>query len=160
MYRLSPAELQEVKTPVKYLLEKGFIQPSTSPYGSPVLFVPKANGKLRMCIDYRALNKITVKNKYPLPRIDDLLDRLQGATVFSSIDLQSGYWEIPISEEDVPKTAFVTPMGLFEFCVLSFGLTNAPSTFQNHMKRIFSKQLNTSVLVYMDDILVFSKTPE
>ena len=124
MYRLSPKERDEVERQVTELLDKGLIQPSQSPYGAPVLFVQKKDGELRMCVDYRALNNITVKDKYPLPRIDDLLDRLQGATVFISLDLQSGYHQIRIADEDVPKTAFRTHKGLYEFKVLSFGLTN------------------------------------
>jgi len=158
-YRLSPKEQEEVKRQVQVLLEKKLIQPSRSAWSSPVIFVSKPDGSLRMCIDYRALNKATLKDKYPLPRIDDLLDRLTGASVFSSLDLQSGYHQIRIAEEDVPKTAFTTPpQGLYEFRVLSFGLTNAPAAFQREMNRIFG-QLDF-VLVYLDDILVFSKDPE
>ena len=112
MYRLSPKEQQEVTRQVKDLLARGLIQPSHSAYSSPVIFVRKKSGELRMCVDYRALNQKTVKDKYPLPRIDDLLDRLQGASVFSSLDLQSGYHQIRIASEDVPKTAFSTPLGL------------------------------------------------
>ena len=156
MYRLSPKEQQEVTRQVKDLLARGLIQPSHSAYSSPVIFVRKKSGELRMCVDYRALNQKTVKDKYPLPRIDDLLDRLQGASVFSSLDLQSGYHQIRIASEDVPKTAFSTPLGLFEFCVLPFGLTNAPAAFQREMNRVF-KGLDF-VLVYLDDILVFSKS--
>jgi len=156
MYRLSPKEKQEVIRQVKDLLARGLIRPSHSAYSSPVIFVRKKSGELRMCIDYRALNQKTVKDKYPLPCIDDLLDRLQGASVFSSLDLQSGYHQIRIADEDVPKTAFSTPLGLFEFCVLPFGLTNAPAAFQREMNRVF-KGLDF-VLVYLDDILVFSKS--
>ena len=133
LYRLSQAETAEVKRQVQELLEKGLIEPSTSPYGSPVLFVQKKDGSLRMCIDYRALNKHTVKNRYPIPRIHDLLDQLRGARVFSTLDLQSGYHQIRISEEDIPKTAFRTPFGHYQFKVLCFGLTNAPATFQHAM---------------------------
>ena len=122
LYRLSPLEMEEVKRQVKDLLAKGFIEPSKSPFGAPVLFVAKPGGALRMCIDSRALNKITVRNQYPLPRIDDLLDQLNGVKVVSSLDLQSGYHQIRISDEDVPKTAFKTPIGLYQFKVLSFGL--------------------------------------
>ncbi|KAJ9521397.1 hypothetical protein QJQ45_001225 [Haematococcus lacustris] len=111
MYRMSPAELAEVEKQIKELLALGLIEPSSSPYGAPVLFVTKEDGSLRMCIDYRALNKVTIKNKYPLPRIDQLIDRLHGATVFSSPDLQSGYHQIRITPEDVPKSAFRTPFG-------------------------------------------------
>ncbi|KAJ9518014.1 hypothetical protein QJQ45_004306 [Haematococcus lacustris] len=156
MYRMSPAELAEVEKQIKELLALGLIEPSSSPYGAPVLFVTKADGSLRMCIDYRALNKVTIKNKYPLPRIDQLIDRLHGATVFSSLDLQSGYHQIRITPEDVPKSAFRTPFGHYQFKVLSFGLTNAPATFQAVMNDIF-REHNKFVVVYLDDILVFSK---
>ena len=136
----------------------GLVQPSSSPFCSPVLFVPmKDMNELRMVIDYLALNRITVPNWYPLPRIDDLLDRLQGAKCFNSLDLMSGYHQIRIDDSDEPKRAFRTPQGLFEFKVLSFGLTNAPATFQGVMNHIFSGLLN---IVYLEDILVFSKSAE
>ena len=122
-------------------LEKGHIEPSTSPYGAPVLFVPKKDGTLRMCYDYRALNKITVSNRYPLPRIDDLLDQLVGAVCFTRLDLMSGYNQIRISKEDVPKTAFVTPFGHFQFWVLCFGLSNTLATFQAAMNWLFGPYL-------------------
>jgi hypothetical protein len=160
LYRLSRAELAEAERQVKLLLEKGYIEPSISPYGAPILFVQKKEGSLRMVIDYRALNKITVKNKYPMPRIDDALDELQGATMFTSLDLTSGYHQLRISAEDVPKTAFRTPQGLFQWRVLPFGLTNAPATFQTAMNTIFRPFLNKFVLVYLDDILIYSRTPE
>jgi len=145
---------------VKELLKHGLIEPSSSPYGAPVLFVGKKDGSLRMCIDYRALNKITVKNKYPLPRIDQLLDSLSGAKAFTSLDLQSGYHQIRITPEDVAKTAFRTPFGHYQFKVLSFGLTNAPATFQAAMNNMLRPHLNKFVVVYIDDILIFSKTIE
>ena len=158
MYRLSPAERREVEKQIKDLLDKGFIKPSASPYGAPVLFVAKKDGSLRMVIDYRALNNLTVKNKYPLPRIDDLFDQLAGAQVFTSLDLMSGYHQIRLKPEDCDKTAFRTPLGLYQFEVLSFGLANAPATFQAVMNDVFNDLLGKFVLVYMDDILVFSST--
>ena len=160
-YRLTQLEQQEVRKQVTELLSKGYIEPSTSPYGAPVIFVEKANGQgLRMVLDYRALNKITIKRRYPMPNITDLFDQLQGARVFSSLDLQQGYNQIRISTEDVEKTAFIAPgMGQYQFKVLCFGLTNAPATFQAVMNRVFAEHIGKFVLVYLDDILVFSKTP-
>ena len=155
MYRLSAKEKLEVETQVKDLLAKEFIQPSSSPYGSPVLFVQKKDGGLRMCVDFRALNAITRKDKHPVPRIDDLLDRLRGAECFTSLDMQQGYNQIRIHEDDVPKTAFRTHQGLYEFKVLCFGLTNAPAALQRQMNKIFEGL--PFVLVYLDDILIFSK---
>ena len=161
MYRLSPRELAEVKSQVAELLAKGLIEPSQSPYGAPVLFVDKPDGSLRMCIDFRALNQMTVKRRYPMPNVQELFDKLRDAKVFSSLDLQSGYYQIPINKEDIPKTAFLTPVGQFQFKVLCFGLTNAPATFQAVMNHIFRKQIDAgTVLVYLDDILIFSKTLE
>lgn len=160
MYRLSPLELDEVKRQVTDLLAKGMIRPSTSPYSAPILFVGKKDGTLRMCIDYRGLNAITVKNRYPLPRVDDLLDKLRGSAYFSSIDLQQGYNQIRIADSDIPKTAFRSPFGHYEYTVLSFGLVNAPATFQAVMNRVFSLYLDKFVVCYLDDILVFSKTRE
>lgn len=159
-YKLSEKELQEVKKQLTTLLEAGFIQPSKSPFGAPIIFVPKKNGKLRMCVDYRALNAITIKNRYPLPRIDELMDRLHGANVFTKLDLQSGYWQIRIKEEDIPKTAFRTRYGHYEWKVLPFGLTNAPATFQALMNNVLRPYLDQFVVVYLDDILIYSRTPE
>ncbi|KAJ9524804.1 hypothetical protein QJQ45_024408 [Haematococcus lacustris] len=157
--RYTLREMNEMKKQVAELLAKKLIEPSCSPYGAPVLFVEKRDGILRMCVDYRALNKLTVRDRYPLPRIDDLFDKLQGKIIFSSLDLQSGYHRI--TPEDMPKTAFVTPEGQFQYKVLSFGLTNAPATFQRVMNRVFEKQLKEGfVLVYLDDILVMSSSPE
>ncbi|KAJ9525132.1 hypothetical protein QJQ45_017308 [Haematococcus lacustris] len=156
MYRLSKPEHDELKQQIQDLLAKGMIEPSSSPYAAPVLFVQKKSGELRMCIDYRQLNKITLRDQYPLPRIDDLFDKLSGCKVFSSLDLQAGYHQIRITPEDVPKTAFRTPEGHFQFKVLCFGLTNAPATFQRVMNDAFATVLGKCALVYLDDILVMS----
>ncbi|GBG90891.1 hypothetical protein CBR_g51398 [Chara braunii] len=160
IYRMSPAEFDELRRQLKELTEKGWIRPSTSPYGAPVLFVPKKGGPLRMCIDYRGLNAITVKNAEPLPRIDDLLDRVQGCRYFTKIDLKSGYHQIAVRPEDQHKTAFQTRYGLYEFVVMPFGLCNAPGTFQHAMNRIFHDYLDKFIVVYLDDILIFSRTVE
>ncbi|CAI7888030.1 unnamed protein product [Closterium sp. NIES-53] len=156
-YRLSPTELADMKKQIEYLLEKRLIRPSTSPYGAPVLFTSKPDGSLRMCIDYRALNKQTIKNKYPIPRIDDLLDQLRGATVFSKLDLRSGYWQIRMADNSIHKTAFRTRYGSYEYLMMPFGLTNAPATFQVEMNHILRPLLDECVVVYLDDILIYSK---
>ena len=161
MYRYSPLEMEEMEKQIKTLLDLGYIQPSHSPYGAPVLFVKKPrSSELRMVIDYRALNKLTKRNAFPLPRIDDMLDHLAGATIFSLIDLRQAYHQCRLVESDVPKTAFRTPLGHFEYLTLSFGLTNAPAAFQSVINRMFGQHLYKFVMVYLDDILVFSKTPE
>jgi hypothetical protein len=156
-YRMPPAELAELKKQLQELLDKGFIRPSTSPWGCPALFVKKKDESLRMCVDYRPLNAVTIKNKYPLPRIDVLFDQLVGAKVFSKIDLRSGYHQIKIRTSDIPKTAFSTRYGLYEFLVMSFGLTNAPAYFMYLMNSVFMPELDKFVVVFIDDILVYSK---
>ncbi len=159
-YRLSKPQREEMERQIQNLLKKGWIRPSSSPYGSPILFVPKKDGGMRMCVDYRAVNKMTVRNNYPLPRIDDHLDRLSGAKMFSCLDLQQAYHQIRLSESDIPKTAFTTPHGLYEYLVLPFGLTNAPSTFQTLVNSVLGSELRHCCLVYLDDIIVFSANPE
>ncbi|GJY79777.1 putative reverse transcriptase domain-containing protein [Tanacetum coccineum] len=159
-YRLAPSELKELSDQLKELLEKGFIRPSSSPWGAPVLFVKKKDGSFRMCIDYRELNKLTVKNRYPLPRIDDLFDQLQGSSIYSKIDLRSGYHQLRIREEDIPITAFRTRYGHYEFQVMPFGLTNAPAVFMDLMNRVCKPYLDKFVIVFIDDILIYSKNKE
>ncbi|GJS00700.1 putative reverse transcriptase domain-containing protein [Tanacetum coccineum] len=159
-YRLAPSEMKELSVKLQELLEKGFIRPSSSPWGAPVLFVKKKDGSFRMCIDYRELNKLTVKNRYPLLRIDDLFDQLQGSSVYSKIDLRSGYHQLRIKEEDIQITAFRTWYGHFEFQVMPFGLTNAPVVFMDLMNRVCKPYLDKFVIVFIDDILVYSKDEE
>jgi hypothetical protein len=154
-YRVSGPELVELKKQIDELLEKGYIRPSTSPWAAPVLFVEK-DGMKRMCIDYRALNEVTIKNKYPLPRIEDLFDQLRGASVFSKIDQRSGYHQLRIRPSDIPKTTFITKYGLYEFMVMSFGLTNAPAYFMYLMNSVFMDYLDKCVVVFIDDILIYS----
>lgn len=159
-YRMAPAELAELKKQLEDLLEKGFVRSSSSPWGAPVLFVKKKDGSMRLCIDYRGINNITVKDKYPLPRIDELLDQLRGASWFSKIDLASGYHQISISEPDVMKTAFQTRYGQFEFVVMPFGLTNAPAAFMRLMNEVFHDYLDNFVIIFIDDILIYSRSAE
>ncbi|GJY60553.1 putative reverse transcriptase domain-containing protein [Tanacetum coccineum] len=159
-YRLAPSEMKELSEQLKELSDKGFIRPSSSPWGAPVLFVKKKDGSFRMCIDYRELNKLTVKNRYPLPRIDDLFDQLQGSSVYSKIDLRSGYHQLRVREEDIPKTAFRTRYGHYEFQVMPFGLTNAPAVFMDLMNRVCKPYLDKFVIVFIDDILIYSKNKQ
>jgi hypothetical protein len=142
------------------LLSKGYIRPSKSPWGALVLFVKKKDGSLRLCVDYRGLNKLTIKNKYPLPRVDDFFDHLHGSKIFSKIDLKSGYNQIRIKECDIEKMGFRSRLGHYEYVVMPFGLTNAPATFMTLMNSLFMKHLGKFVLVFMDDIFIFSKTVE
>ncbi|GJU61571.1 putative reverse transcriptase domain-containing protein [Tanacetum coccineum] len=159
-YRLAPSEMQELSNQLKELQEKGFIRPSHSPWGAPMLFVKKKDGALRMCIDYRELNKLIIKNRYPLPRIDDLFDKLQGVCCFSKIDLRLGYHQLRVREEDIPKTAFRTRYGHFEFTVMPFRLMNAPAIFMDLMNRVCKPYLNKLIIVFIDDILIYSKSEE
>ncbi|GJU04073.1 putative reverse transcriptase domain-containing protein [Tanacetum coccineum] len=159
-YRLAPSEMQELSRQLQELQDKGYIRLSHSPWGAPVLFVKKKDGSFRMCIDYRELNKLTIKNRYPLPRIDDLFDQLQGACYFSKIDLRSGYHQLRVHEDDIPKTAFRMRYGHFEFTVMPFGLTNAPAVFMDLMNRVCKPYLDKFVIVFIDDILIYSKTKE
>ncbi|CAI7905686.1 unnamed protein product [Closterium sp. NIES-53] len=159
-YHMSTAELLELRRQLDDLLEKGFIRPSTSPYAAPVLFTRKKEGDLRLCIDYRALIAITIKNKYPLPHVKELFDMLGEATVFSNLDLRSGYHQIQLAEDDISKTAFQTRYGHFGFRFLPFGLTNAPATFMGLMNDIFRPFLNRFVIVFLNDMLIFSKSLE
>jgi hypothetical protein len=138
-YRMNPQELEELKKQLADMLSKGLIRPSASPWGSPILFVDKRDGTIRLCVDYRRLNEVTIKNKYPLPKIKDLFDQLNGAKVFSKIDLRTGYHQLKVHESNIPKTAFTTHYGLFEYTVMSFGLSNAPAYFTNLMNKVFMK---------------------
>ncbi|GJS41752.1 hypothetical protein Tco_0566795, partial [Tanacetum coccineum] len=156
-YRLAPSEMKELSEQLQELSDKGFIRPSSSPWGAPVLFVKKKDGSFRMCINYRELNKLTVKNRYPLLRIDDLFDQLQGSSVYSKIDLRSGYHQLRVREEDIPKTAFRTRYGHYEFQVMPFGLTNAPAVFMDLMNRVYKPYLDKFVIVFINDILIYSK---
>jgi hypothetical protein len=155
---MPPAELAELKKQLQELLDKGFICPSTSHWGCPVLFVKKKDESLRLCIDYCPLNAVTIKNKYSLPRIDVRFDQLVGAKVFSKIDLRSGYHQIKIRARDISKTAFSTKYGLYEYLVMLFGLTNAPAYFMYLMNLVFMPELDKFVVVFIDDILVYSKS--
>nr|GEV19214.1 putative reverse transcriptase domain-containing protein [Tanacetum cinerariifolium] len=156
-YRLAPSKMKELFEQLQELSDKGFIRPSSSPWGAPVLFVKKKDGSFRMCINYRALNKLTVKNHYPLPRIDDLFDQLQGSSVYSKIDLRSGYHQLRVQEQDVPKTAFRTRYGHFEFQVMPFRLINAPVVFMDLKNRVCKAYLDKFVIFFIDDILIYSK---
>jgi hypothetical protein len=153
-------ELEELMKQLKELQEKGFIRPSSSPWGAPVIFIDKKDGTQWMCVDYCSRTEVTIENKYPLPRIHDLFDQLKGACVFSKIDLRSGYHQLKIQNLNISKTAFTTRYGLYEYTVMSFGLTNALAYFMYMMNKVFMEYLDKFVVVFIDDILVFSKTNE
>ena len=157
-HRIAPIELLELRVQLQKLLDKGFIRPGTSPWGAPVLFVKKKDKTIQLCIEYMQLNRVTIKNQYPLPRIDDLFDQLRGARVYSKIDLRIGYHQLRVRETDIPKTAFRTCYGHFEFTVMPFGLTNAPTTFMYLMHRVFQPYLDQFVVVFVDDILIYSQS--
>ena len=159
-YRIAPAELKELKVQLEELTSKGFIWPSSSPWGAPVLFVKKKDGSLRLCIDYRQLNIMTIRNQYPLPRIDDLFDQLQGSRVYSKIDLRSGYHQLKVREEDVSKTAFRMRYGHYEFSVMPFRLMNAPPAFMNLKNKVFRPFLDRFVIVFIGDLLLYSSSQE
>jgi hypothetical protein len=159
-YRMNPQELEELKKQLADMLRKGLIHPNALPWGSPVLFVDKQDGTILLCVDYRKSNKVAIKNKYPLPKIEDLFDQLNGGKVFYKIDLCTGYHQLKVRESDIPKTAFTTRYGLLEYTVMSFGLTNAPAYFMNLMNKVFMKFLDKFVMVFIDDILIYSKTEE
>ena len=159
-YRMAPAELRELNAQLEELLSKRFIRPSISPWGAPVLFVKKKYGSLRLCIDYRQMNRVTIRNQYPLSRIDELFDQLQGSRVYSKIDLRSGYHQLRVQESDDPKTAFRTHYGHYKFLVMPFSLTNAPATFMDLMNRVFQPYLDRFVIIFIDDILVYPGSSE
>jgi hypothetical protein len=157
-YNMSPVEMKELKIQLQGLLDKGYICPSTSPWGCSALFLEKKDKELRLCVGYRPLNAVTIKNKYPLPHIDILFDQLAGAQEFSKIDLRTGYHQIKIHVEDIPKTAFTTRYGLYEYLVMSFGLMNVPAHFMYLMNSLFMPELDQFVVVFIDNILVYSKS--
>jgi hypothetical protein len=159
-YRMTPKEQVELKRQLDDLLAKGFIRPSKSPWAFLVFFMEKNDGSKRLCVDYRALNQVTIKNKYHLPRIDVLFEQLRGAKVFSKIDLNSGYHQLRIREEDIEKTTFSTRYGHYEYVVMSFGLTNPPAAFIEVMNRMLHEYLDDFVVVFLDDILIYSQTEE
>jgi hypothetical protein len=159
-YKMSLVEMKEFKVQLQGLLDKGYIHPSTSPWCCSVLFVEKKHKEMCLCVDYLPLNSVTVKNKYPLPRIDILFDQLAGSQVFSKIDLRSGYHQIKIRAKDIPKMAFTVKYGIYEYLVMPFGLMNAPAHFMYLMNSVFMLELNQFIMVFIDDILVYSKIME
>ena len=156
-YQLGPAEQDEMEEQVKELLPQGFIKPIGSPYGVPILFVPKKSSRWQMCIDYRALIKQTIKDQFPLPRIDSLLERMGQATVFTKLELVSRYYQIAMEETSIQKIAFQMNRAHFEFFVMPFRLCNAPATFQRLMNKVFANNIGKIIIVYLDNILVFSR---
>jgi hypothetical protein len=159
-HRMPVNELVELKKQIAEQQAKGFIWPSSSPWGASMLFVEKMDGTQRMCVDYRSLNEVTIKNKYSLPITKDLFDQMKGTGVFSKIDLRLGYHQLKIQESDIPKTAFCIQYGLYEYTVMSFGLTNAPAYFRYLMNKVFMEYMDKFVVVFIDDIFIFSKTEE
>nr|GFA11179.1 putative reverse transcriptase domain-containing protein [Tanacetum cinerariifolium] len=159
-YRLAPSEMKEFSKQLRELSKKGFIRPSSSPWGASVLFVKKKNGSFQMCIDYTELNKLMIKNRYPLPRIDDLFDQLYGSSFYSKIDLRYGYHQLRIREEDILITSFRTCYGHYEFQVMPFGLNNAPAIFMDFMNRVSKPYLYKFMIVFINDILINSKNKE
>ena len=159
-YRTSPRHLEFLKEEIANMLENQLIQKSFSPWSAPIVVVNKKNGKYRLCVDYRKLNAVTKPDAYPVPRITDMLDALGHSAFFSTLDLASGFWQVEMSAKDREKTAFTTPFGMYEFLVMPFGLINAPATFQRVMDRVFNEVTWKFVLVYIDDIIVYSKTYE
>ena len=157
-YRIASSNQEFIQKEIQTMFEKGLIRESSSPWASPIVLVPKKNGKQRICIDYRKLNHVTEKDVYPLPVIDDILESFKGAQWFSTLDLASGYWQVAVKEEDKKKTAFITKYGLYEFNVMPFGLCNAPATFQRLIDKLMKKYLGKFVLAYLDDLTIYSKT--
>ena len=157
-HRMAPVELQELRVQLHELLDKGFIRPSTSPWGASVLVAKEKGKTLRLCIGYRLLNRVMIQNRYPLPRINDLFDQLRGARVYFKIDLLTGYHQLKVRETNIPKTTFRTRYGHFEFTVMPFGLTNVPAAFMNLMHRVFQPYLDQFVVVLVDDILIYSSS--
>ena len=158
-YRAPLQKKRVINEQIQNMLDEGIIRPSTSPWASPIHLVPKKGGDLRFCVDYRKLNSVTIKDSYPLPLIQDIFDQLEGASVFSTLDLKSGYWQIKVKESDIPKTAFVCHKGLYEFVRMPFGLCNAPAIFQRVMEAVLHDLIGVACFVYLDDVVVFGKTP-
>jgi hypothetical protein len=157
---MSTPELQELKMQLKELLDLGLIRPSVSPWGAPIIFIRNKYGSWRLCIEYHQMNKGMIKNQYPLLRIDDMFDQMKGATVFSKIDLRSGYHQLQIKEDDIPKTAFKMRFVHYKFILLPFRLTNAPGVFMSLMNGVFHEYLDKFIQVFIDDILIYSRMME